>query len=564
MVSATSRLAIILGLFISRPGLSATAPSDDPPQAKLPPKSTTSRGLWHASGKHGAIAAGRSEAVDGGMEVFKAGGNAADAAVATILALTVTDSGLFCFGGEVPILVYDAHRKVVEVISGQGVAPRLATREHFAAKGGIPGRGLEAAAVPAVLDACLTVLDRYGTKTFGELAAPTLRLLEPHRLPWHADLERTLRQLIEAEKGSPGDRRRGLRLVSDAFYRGTMARNIDAWCREHGGLLRYSDLATHVTRIEEPAAIDYRGYTVFKCGPWTQGPYLLQTLRLLEGFDLKAMGHNRPDAIHATLEAMKLALADRDAYYGDPLFSQVPVGELLSSRYAALRRPLIDMREASLSERPGDPHRGKALLDQTNALHGLGGRAQDTTTCLAADGDGNVIAATPSGWSGALTGSTGVWLGSRLQSFNTWEGHPNCIEPGKRPRITLTPTLVLKDGKPVLAVSVAGGDGQDQAALQMVLNAIDFGLAPSDSVIAPRFGTNHFTGSFRQAAPALGSLLVYPEMPEATIKDLQARGHKVTVQKPPLWAPTVLSIDPQSGLIRVAGDPKAGRHVGAY
>ena len=142
-----------------------------------------------------------------------------------------------------------------------------------------------------------------------------------------------------------------------------MARNIDAWCREHGGLLRYSDLATHVTRIEEPAAIDYRGYTVFKCGPWTQGPYLLQTLRLLEGFDLKAMGHNRPDAIHATLEAMKLALADRDAYYGDPLFSQVPVGELLSSRYAALRRPLIDMREASLSERPGDPHRGKALLD---------------------------------------------------------------------------------------------------------------------------------------------------------------------------------------------------------
>src|SRR5262249_48243594 len=150
----------------------------------------------------------------------------------------------------------------------------------------------------------------------------------------------------------------------------------------------------------EPAAVDYRGYTVYKCGPWTQGPYLLQTLRLLESFDLKAMGHNQPDTIHATLEAMKLALADRDVYYGDPLFGAGPLGELLSSWYAALRRPLIDMHHASLSERPGDPRGGKALLDQADSRHGLGGRAQDTTTCLAADGDGNVIAATPSGWSG--------------------------------------------------------------------------------------------------------------------------------------------------------------------
>jgi gamma-glutamyltranspeptidase / glutathione hydrolase len=565
MTRIASHLGIILALFaIPEPEPWAATPASDLSQAQDAQQSATSAESWHASGKHGAIAAGRGEAVDAGMAVFKAGGNAADAAVATILALTVTDSGLFCFGGEVPIMVYDARRKVVEVISGQGTAPRLATRDHFVAKGGIPGKGLEAAAVPAALDACLTVLDRYGTKTFEQVAAPMLRLLDRRRLPWHSDLARTMRQLIDAEKGSPADRSRGLRLVGDAFYRGPTARDIDAWCREHGGLLRYSDLATHVTRVEEPATIDYRGYTVFKCGPWTQGPYLLQTLRLLEGFDLKAMGNNQPDTIHATVEAMKLALADRDVYYADPLFSPVPLGELLSERYTTLRRPLIDMRQASLSERPGDPRGGKALLDQANALHGLGGRAHDTTTCLAADGDGNVISATPSGWTGALAGSTGVWLGSRLQSFNTWEGHPNCLEPGKRPRITLTPTLVLKAGKPVLAVSVAGGDGQDQAALQMVLNAIDFGLAPSESVIAPRFGTNHFTGSFRQAPPALGSLLAYPEMAEETRKDLRARGHKITVQKPPLWAPTVLSIDPQTGLIRVAGDPKAGRHVGAY
>jgi gamma-glutamyltranspeptidase / glutathione hydrolase len=561
-----TRIARCLGIIlvwsaIPAPALWTAEPSGNLPQAQERRESATSSELWHASGKHGAIAAGRAEAVDAGMAVFKTGGNAA---VATILALTVTDSGLFCFGGEVPIMVYDARRKVVEVISGQGAAPRLATRDHFVAKGGIPGKGLEAAAVPAVLDACLTVLDRYGTKTFEQVAAPTLRLLDGRRVPWHSDLARTMRQLIEAEKGSPADRSRGLRLVGDSFYRGTIARDIDSWCRDHGGLLRYTDLATHVTRVEEPVAVDYRGYTVFKCGPWTQGPYLLQTLRLLEGFDLKAMGHNQPDAIHVTVEAMKLALADRDVYYGDPLYNPVPLDQLLSTGYTALRRPLIDMHQASLSERPGDPRGGRALLDQANARHGLGGRAQDTTTCLAADGDGNVVSATPSGWSGALAGSTGVWLGSRLQSFNTWEGHPNCIEPGKRPRVTLTPTLVLKNGKPVLAVSVAGGDGQDQAALQMVLNAIDFGLAPSESVIAPRFGTNHFTGSFRQAPPALGSLLVYPEMGEATIRDLRARGHKVAVQNPPLWAPTVLSIDPRSGLIKVAGDPKSGRHVGAY
>jgi gamma-glutamyltranspeptidase / glutathione hydrolase len=533
-------------------------------QSQKLPQSGAPAGTWHASGRHGAIAAGRAEAVDAGMEIFRAGGNAADAAVATILALTVTDSGMFCFGGEVPIMIYDARRKVVEVISGQGAAPRLATRDYFVAKDGIPGRGIEAAAVPAVLDAYLTLLDRYGTKTFEQVSAPMLRLLDRHRATWHADLGWTVRQLIDAEKGSPTDRSRGFRLVADCFYRGPIAREIDAWSREHGGLLRFSDLATHVTRVEEPVSIDYRGHTIYKCGPWTQGPYLLETLRLLEGYDLKAMGHNSPNAIHATVEAMKLALADRDVYYGDPLFVSVPLNELLSSQYAQLRRPLIDMHHASLTQRPGDPRGERALLDKEDTRHGLNGRAQDTTTCLAADGDGNVISATPSGWTGALAGPTGIWLGSRLQSFNTWKDHPNCIEPGKRPRITLTPTLVTKDGKPTLAVSVAGGDGQDQAALQMVLDSIDFGLSPSESVVAPRFGTNHFVGSFRQTPPALGSLLIQKGTLEVTIKDLAERGHKVVVQEPPLWAPTVLSIDPKTKMIHVAGDPKAGRHVGAY
>jgi gamma-glutamyltranspeptidase/glutathione hydrolase len=161
-------------------------------------------------------------------------------------------------------------------------------------------------------------------------------------------------------------------------------------------------------------------------------------------------------------------------------------------------------------------------------------------------------------------GGAGIWLGTRLQSFNTWEGHPNCIEPGKRPRITLTPTLVLKDGKPLLAVSVAGGDGQDQASLQMLLDVLDFGLTPAAAVTAPRFGTNHHVGSFRQTPPELGSLLVNPEVGQEMIGDLERRGHKVAVRRSALWAPSLLRIDPKSGVIHAAGDPKAGRHTGAW
>lgn len=521
-------------------------------------------GNWQATGQRGVIVAGGNDAVQAGMAVFSAGGNAMDAAVATILAQSVTDSSQFCFGGEVPILVYDARRQLVEVISGQGAAPRLATREYFASRGGIPGSGIEPAAVPAALDACLTVLDRFGTRTFADVAAPTLAILDLHRADWHVDLAATLRRLIAAEQGSGGDRSRGLRLVADYFYRGPLARELAAWCEANGGLIRFSDLATHVTRVEEPVSVDYRGYTIHKCGPWTQGPYVLQALRLLEGFDLTALGHNRPQTVHLTIEAMKLALADRDVYYADPLFADVPLSQLLSQSYAEIRRPLIDPLKASLLQRPGDPRRNGALLAETETRRGLGGPAQDTTTCLVADAAGNLVAATPSGWSGVLAGETGVWLGTRLQSFNLWPNHPNLIEPGKRPRITLTPTIVTRAGRPSLAVSVAGGDGQDQATLQLLLNHIDFALAPAQSVTALRFGTNHHVGSFRQTRPELGSLLIYKSAGEDLAGELAGRGHKVQRVEPPLWAPSAIAIDPHSKRIQGAGDPLAARHAAAW
>ena len=233
---------------------------------------------------------------------------------------------------------------------------------------------------------------------------------------------------------------------------------------------------------------NYRGYTVCKCGPWTQGPYLCQTLRLLEGFDLKALGHLSADYVHVAVEAMKLALADRDEYYGDPEFVDVPLAVLLSDRYTELRRPLIDMRHASLEARPGDPIHMAALKGGGQFRPGVGG----TTTCVVADRWGNVVSATPSANVENLDGGrTGVTYSNRLVSLDTVPGHPNCIQPGKRPRITLTPTLVLKDGRPILAISVAGGDLQDQTALNLLLDFVDFGMAPEQAVTVPRFATHH-------------------------------------------------------------------------
>ena len=519
---------------------------------------------WHASGKNGALVGGGKEAVEAGLEIFKKGGNAIDVAAATILTLSVTDfHKYFCFGGEVPIIVYDAKRGVVEVLCGQGAAPALATREYFESRGNTADEGPEAWAIPGVLDACLTALDRYGTMRFADVTVPMLQILDRGEEDWHLRFAKTIRRLVQAEKGVR-DRKKGLRLVADYFYRGPIAREIDQWSRENGGLMRYSDLARHVTRIEEPITLNYRGYTICKCGPWSQGPVLLQALQLLEGFNLKKMGHNQADTIHVTVESIKLAWADRDVYYGDPLFVDVPLDKLLDPGYAKIRRELIDMKHASLIQRPGDPMAMKSLLSDFKAPFGKGGIEYDTTNCVVADRWGNVVATTPSGAAGGEVGLTGIMMGNRLECFNIWKGHPNCIEPGKRPRTTLTPTLVLKDGKAVAAANVAGGDLQDQSTLQLLINHIDFGMKPKECVGPPRFHTGHYVGSFNQPKPRLGSLTVQEDVGEDVIEELKARGHKVRVTDGPSSHDVILTVDPESGLIRAAGDPKTERHAAAF
>jgi gamma-glutamyltranspeptidase / glutathione hydrolase len=532
------------------------------------PQPVTGTANWHAEGKNGAVCVGGNEARDASLAMLKSGGNAADAAAVAILIISVTDS-VVCFGGEVPIIYYDAATGTVEVICGQGAAPRLATQEHFAKKGGIPSRGVEPAAVPGLLDGILTLLSRHGTKTFAEVVAPTLKILDAAQKPvakisFQKDLAVTIRRLIEAEKASPKDRQRGLRLVADYFYRGPLAHEMDAWLRTNGGLIRYSDLATHVTRIEDPVSIDYRGYTVYKCGFWNQGPYFLQMLRMLEGYDLKSMGYNRPDTVHLLVETMKLCLADRDVWYADPYFADVPAKELLSREYAAKRRSLIDMNKSSNKQLPGDPRKMLALLENPVLPVGKESPNQDTSTCLTFDQWGNAVAATPSGFDGVVMGKTGVVLGSRLRSLNAWAGHVNCIEPGKRPRITLSPGMVFKDGKFFLSLSCAGADHQDQNLLQYFVDIVDFGLRPKDVATGPRFGTYQFMNSFGQGPPSLGNVVVNSNIGDDVIKSLKDRGAKVTMKAGPWASQVMIRLDPQTGLIEAAGEGRSRRAAGAY
>lgn len=542
-----------------------------------------------AASENGIIAAGKKEGVAAGIEMFDLGGNAADAAVSALLVLSVKHIGAFCIGGEVPLIIYDAKSKEVKVLSGQGAAPLDTSAIEWYYRNGIPGGDIRSAAVPAVIDLCVTALKRYGNLTFEQTAAPMLNILDaggPNEYrdtgdgvwidgisgqeidsriydlagegrSWYADLATTIRRLIEAERNTVGSREEKLQAVSDRFYRGDIADELVAWYNERGGFLRKQDLAAHVTRVEDPVEISYRGHTVYKCDTWTQGPYLSQTLRLLEGFDLREMGFLSADYIHVTTEAMKLALADRDEYYGDPLFVDVPLKTLLSDQYTSLRRNLIDMKNASQTLRPGDPRNMKALLEG-------GGRTfpneGGTTTCVAADRWGNVVVTTPSGL-GSTAGSgghTGITHGCRLVINNNWRGHPNAIGPGKRPRTSLTPTLVMKNGKPFLAISVAGGDMQDQAALQIILDVIDFGMDIDAAMSAPRFSTNHFIGSFGQDPPQLGSLRLHEKTSPDVREALTKRGHNIDIVRHNIGGIAMLYFDPASGLVHGAGAAAKG------
>jgi len=564
---------------------------------------------------HGVVAAGRTYTVDAGARLLAAGGTAIDAGVASIFAAAVVEISHFGLGGEAPIVIYSARDRKVTVINGQGSAPRAATPALFAGRDSIPGNGPLGATVPAAVDAVSVALARFGTKSLSDVLAPAIQLadgfpmyeflhhyLETERAAcepyaWtmrtyypegritpvgemfrQPNLAATLRLMAKADadaRAAGATREQGIEAGRNAFYQGETARQIAEAVKEAHGVMTAEDMAGYHSKIEEPVSVPYRGYTVYKAGFWNQGPALLQTLRILEGFDLRAMGQGSPDAIHTTVEAIKLAFADRDRYYGDPDFVRVPGDMLLSEPYARMRRTLIDSKRASLDQRPGDPVNGTALLADVNSQKAADRKQDvkekgDTTSVQVVDAEGNLFSATPSsGWllGGAfVAGPTGVPMSNRMQAFNLDPRSPNVLAGGKRPRTTLTPTIVLKDGKPFLAIGTPGGDSQDQQILLVLLNIIDFGLDVQAAIEAPRVNSLHPVSSFDDHKPQPGVLEAEASLGPAVLKELAARGHVLRI-RPAFGISTgvvAAGIDPVTGRLRGGADLRRERALVAW
>ena len=563
-------------------------------------------------GTRGVVAGGHPLVAEAGLRMLHRGGNAVDAGVAAVFAASVIEISHFGFGGEVPVIIRMAGQPV-KTINGQGAAPELATREFYLGQKPprIPSTGPLAATVPGVLDAMIVALRDHGTMKLADVMQPAIELADGFPIDemrvsyiqktrrvyevWpdsreiflpggreprvgeifvQKNLANSLRELVAVEKKMLTrrvGRAAALDAVSDHFYRGPLGKRFCDAIEKAGGLMRTADLAKFHAEVDEPTRVNYRGYDIYKVGFWSQGPVMLETLNLLEGYDLRAMGHNSPDYVHTAIEAIKLAFADRDRYYGDPRVVKVPGLALLSKEYAAVRRGLIDPRRASLDQRPGDPVNRGALIGLTGeASTGPSSvpadeRANDTTCVNVIDARGNVFSATPSGaWLPAfIAGDTGIPVSSRLQSFLLEAGHANELKPGKRPRITLSPTLVMKDGQPFAALSSPGGDNQDQALVQVLFNIIEFGMNPQEAVEAARFETQHFVSSFDDHKYSPGSLTLEERFGQNLAEEMRKRGHKVEVRENynPTAAPTIVIYDPLTKVIQAGADVRRGRYA---
>jgi gamma-glutamyltranspeptidase/glutathione hydrolase len=499
-----------------------------------------------------------------------------DAGVAAGMALGVVEPQMASFAGVAPILIYLAETREVVTISGLGGWPKAASCEFFQREfGGEIPKGILRTVVPAAADAWITALERYGTMTFGEVAAATIRLAregfamyplaadwiraEAETLPaWpssaavflpggrppevgevfvQADLAATLQFLADEEAAaSRGGREAGLRAVREAFYRGDVAERIVAFHRETGGLISAEDLADFRVGIEPPVCTRFDDIEIYGCGPWCQGPMLLQELNILEGLNLLEMGHNSPAYLHAVVEAIKLAAADREAYYGDPKFVDVPMEALLDKDYAARRRALIDPKTAWPTMPPAGDVKGGAVAaaggaaaaSEASAIpHQL--REPDTSYTCVVDRWGNAFSATPSDGNlfAPIVPGTGLALSPRGGQSWTDPAHPSSIAPGKRPRLTPNPALALREGDLVMPFGTPGGDLQTQMMLQVFLNVAVFGMSPQSAVEAPRVATHSFPATQFPHHEEPASLYVQGNTPAETADTLAALGHNI-------------------------------------
>lgn len=533
-----------------------------------------------------------------GLQTLMQGGNAVDAAAAMGICETLLEPQSCGIGGEVPTLIYSAKQRKTFAISGMGYSPQAFTTDWCRANGIdlIPGDGYLPACVPAVVDTWATALAQFGTMSFAQILQPTIDLAE-NGFPLYESLRRRLaadrpkftelypttgeiyyrngavpqtgelirnpdfvamlRSLAHAEKRAQAKSRiAGIEAARDAFYKGEIAEKIvqfitdnpveDASGIAHKGLLAYEDLAEWHAQVEQPVSINYEGLDVHKCSTWTQGPLFLQQLAILQTLDLPALGHNSADYLHAWIESAKLAFADREAYYGDPEFDDVPLDTLLSPEYAQARAAQIGAT-ASRDLRPGDlgsgvpPYTQTSVADDNCSALGIPARQVrdlgighahigDTTHLDAMDAEGNLVAATPSGgWLGTspVVKGLGFPLGTRAQMFYLNPNRPNALQSRKRPRATLTPTLVTRDGEPHMAFGTPGGDSQEQWTLQFFLNCVQFGMNLQQALDAPTLHSVHFPSSFypREAFPA--RVVAEVRIGALALDELRRRGHEI-------------------------------------
>jgi gamma-glutamyltranspeptidase/glutathione hydrolase len=528
-----------------------------------------------------------------GMAVLERGGNAFDAVVAAGFALQVVEPHLNGPGGDLPAIVYDAKSDEVVVLCGQGTAPQTATIDAFRARGVdlIPGTGLLPAVVPGAFGGWLLLLERYGTwpladvlefaigfaedgfpvipsitRIIGEVeqlfreewpssAEVFLPAPEPGTLFRSPGVAATYKRIVD-EAGS-GSREQQIARARDAWYRGFVAEAVDEWVRKHDGFLTADDMSGWEATLEQPVSLDYHGHTVFKTGPWGQGPVFLQQLALLEGFDLADASEE--EFVHTVVECAKLAFADREAWYGDPAFVDVPLDLLLSKQYAEERRALVG-EIASGDLRPGgdNPRLPSPVTGALAAGAGEPTRASDTCHVDVADRWGNLVSATPSGgwlWSSPVVPKLGFPLGTRAQMFWLEEGLATSLEPRKRPRTTLSPSLAFRGGDPYLAFGTPGGDQQDQWSLNFFLRHVDRGLNLQEAIDAPSFDTNHFPSSFYPRDSHPRQVELEGRFGDSVARALRARGHDVEVTAP--WTlGRVSAVARADGLLKSAANPR--------
>lgn len=561
------------------------------------------------TGTRHMVSAGSFTAAHAGFSILEAGGNAIDAGVAAGIALGVTQCDLVNVAGVAPIMIRLAKTGEVVTVDGLGVWPRKASSEYFRKnhKGAIPP-GLMRAVVPGAPSGWITALERYGTMSFADVVAPAIRLARdgfaadprfcetiqgqadkyakwpgnaavylpggkpptPGQIFKQADLARSLQFMADQEKAAAKNgRKAGLDAAHAAFYRGDIAKAITDYHAKNGGWLAMEDMAPFRARLEKPVITRHGDIELAMCGPWCQGPALPMIMRMLEGDDIRALGHNSPAYVHLITEAVKLAFADREAYFGDPRFIDVPLETLLSPAFAAERRKKIDQRK-SYPEMPppgeimgyprGMPNAPKAYEPPPSP---------DTSYCCAIDKDGNAFSATPSdsSYDAVLIPGTGFVPSGRGSQSWTVAGHPSEIAPGKRPRLTPNPAIaILHNGQAVMPFGTPGGDVQTQAMLQVMLNIAVFGMDTRSAIEAPRFATYSFPSSFEPHEYYPNRLAIEARAPDSTIAGLKERGHDMLAW--PEWTRQAGSVcavvhDTKHGIYTGAADPRrAGYAVG--